>query len=74
MNQYNYAFDLIFDESVFLTIYYYLQRYKYYKKILYESISMNKDYPELGRSPGEPIIQGAGLQLPFSPKFHSALA
>ena len=41
MNQYNYSFDLIFDESVFLTIYYYLQRYKYYKKVLYESNCMN---------------------------------
>jgi len=31
---------------------------------------MNKDYPELGRSPGEPIIQGAGLQLHiFPPNF-----
>jgi len=35
---------------------------------------MNKDYPELGRSPGEPIIQGAGLQLPIFPKFHFTLA
>ena len=44
------------------------------RKYLYESISMNKDYPELGRSPGQPIIQGAGVQLSFFPKFHSALA
>ena len=29
---------------------------------------MNKDYPKLGRSPGEPIIQGAGLPLPIFPK------
>ena len=75
MNQYNFLFDLIFDESVFLTIYYYLQRYKYYKKILYESNCMNWEWFRVrGDLQGNLLTRELVFNCHFSPNFYSTLA
>ena len=53
----------IFSETVLQFIIIIYTNMNRNKKILYKSICMNKDYPEWRGSSGEPIIQGAGLQL-----------
>ena len=76
MNQGNLLVLLIFDESVFLTIFY-LQIYKNWRMILYESNIMNwRCFRVMGESSGEPQVKGAGLQLILFPQIllHPGLA